>query len=276
MNLKKPLYAILSLLMLMSIAISSCKGKNEVALVNDSIVVEDSFKKSNGELCKIKTKVVVSYPNEYKDNENLQKLKVLFCKEVLNSPDGVSDIKSALNLYAKSIITDNSPLQIAEDSVYSEEDYDDIDIDNFEITIRITNVYNKNDLLTFCCEKTVKKNDKVTSVSHSYVNLDLVLMKKLTLSDLFLNESMDQITQMLKSKLIENVKVNNEDELYNSGYYNLQNIVISDNFYFCDDGITWCYEPGIISLPSMGETSLTLPFEELMRFKCKDSALNRI
>ena len=101
-------------------------------------------------------------------------------------------------------------------------------------------------------------------------------MKKLTRNDLFLNESEDQITQMLKSKLIETENVKDEDELYLCGYYNLQNLSVTNNFYFSDIGITWCYEPGILSIPSLGETSLFLPFEDLMRFKCEDSALNRI
>lgn len=277
MNLKKPLYAIFSLLMLMSITVSGCKGKSSASMSSDSIVLEDAFKKSNGELCKIKTKVVISYPNEYKDNGSTQKLKSLFCKSVLNAPDGMGDIKTALNLYAKSIITQNSPIHtVVEDSVYSEEDYDDIDVVNFEITISITDVYNKNDLLSFCCEKTVKKNNKETSVSHNYVNLDLIAMKKLTFDDLFINESRNQITQMLKSKLIENEKVKDEDELYFAGYYNMQNLSVTDNFFFSDKGITWCYEPGVLAVPALGETSLLLPFEELMRFKCKDSALNRI
>ncbi|MBP5687648.1 MAG: DUF3298 domain-containing protein [Muribaculaceae bacterium] len=276
MNHKKSLYAIMSLLILMSIAISSCKGKSEVTLTNDSIEVEDSFKKSNGELCKIKTKVVISYPEEYKDDGNTQKLKDLFCKSVLHCPDTVSDVKSALNNYAKLIITQNSPLQVSQESAVVEDDYDNIDVDNFEITVRITNVFNDNDLLSFCVEKIVKKNDKQTSVTHRYVNLDLETMKKLTHNDLIMSNSEGQINEMLKSKLKEQEGAKGEEELNNLGYYNLQNLCITDNFYFSDDGITWCYEPGVIAVPAVGETSLLLPFEELMRFKCEESVLNRI
>ena len=276
MNHKKPLIATILLLMLITLAASSCQGKNEVALANDSIVVEDAFKKSNGELCKIKTRVEITYPNEYKDSESTLKLKELFCKSVLNASSDVSDIKAALDHYAKSIITQNSPIQITSDNAYNEEDYDDIDIDNFEITVRITNVYNNNDLLSFCCEKSVKKNNNQASVSHRYVNLDLLSMKKMTHNDLFLNGSEQQVTQMLKSKLMEQEGVKDDDELNDLGYFNLQNLVITDNFYFSDKGITWGFVPGVIAVPAVGETTLLLPFEELMRFKCEDSALNRI
>lgn len=276
MNLKKPLYALFSFLMLMLIAISSCRGKNEVKLATDSAVVEDAFKKSNGELCKIKTEVEISYPEEYRDKSNTEQLRRLFCKSILHCPDSMADMKSALNYYAKSLIAQNSPLQVNQDNAEADEDYDNIDVDFFEITVRITDVYNKNDLLSFCCEKIVKKNNKETSVSHRYVNLDLLEMKKLALSDLFIGDSDGQINQMLKSKLIEQEGVKDEEELNNLGYFNLQNLYVTNNFYFSDNGINWCYEPGVLAVPAVGETSLLLPFEELMRFKCEDSALNRI
>ena len=276
MDLKKTLYSIIPMLVMLSLTIISCKGKSEVTLASDSILVEDSFKKSNGELCKIKTRVEISYPKEYVDKGNTEQLQRLFYKSVLHCPDSVSDIKLALNYYAKSLITQNSPLQVNQDNAEVEEDYDNIDVENFEITVKISNVYNDNDVLSFCCEKVVKKNDKETSVTHRYVNLDLLLMKKITHNDLFFGNSEGQINQMLKSKLIESQNVKDEDELYMCGYYNLSNLVITDNFYFSENGITWCYEPGVLAVPAVGETSLLLPFEELMRFKCEDSALNRI
>ncbi len=263
-------------MLLLLLSISSCNGNNKVTLATDSTVVDDAFKKSNGELCKIKTRVVISYPTEYKDNGSTQKLKELFYKSVLNTPEDVDDIKAALNNYAKSIINQNSPLQVATDGEYVEDDYEDIDVDNFEITINITNVYNNNDLLSFCCERIVKKNDKKTSVTHGYVNLDLQLMKKMTHNDLFISGSEAQINEMLKSKLLEQEGVKNEDELNDLGYYNLQNLSVTDNFYFSDKGITWCYVSGALAVPALGESTLLLPFEDLMRFKCEDSALNRI
>ena len=101
-------------------------------------------------------------------------------------------------------------------------------------------------------------------------------MKKISSEDLFVAGSVDQINQMLKSKLIETQNVKDDDELYMCGFYNLTNLVITDNFYFSDTGLTWCYEPGILAVPAVGETTLLLPYEDLMRFKSEDSALNRV
>lgn len=276
MKFLKPLYALISLLLLMSITLGSCDGgKSEVALANDSISMQDSFKKSNGELCKLKTTVLITYPKEYKDKGTTQNLQQLFNTVVLNSSETDGDTKKALNAFAKSIISQNSTGDVENGGAVNEEDFDQIDIDNFELNVKISNVYNDNDLLTFCREDVVKKNDQVTSVTHHYVTIDLLSMKKVTLSDLFLNENNGLITQMLKNTLMETEGVSNEDDLNQLGYYNLPNLTLTSNFYFDEKGITWCYAPGDIAVTSVGETKIMIPFEELMRFNNENSLLSR-
>ena len=149
MNLKNTLYSFITMLMLIALTFSSCKGKGDVPMANDSVVMEDAFKKSNGDLCKIRTKVVASYPEEYKDKATTEKLHKLFCSSVLNSPENVGVIEDALNLYAKNLLTQNTPMQVDGHENVVEEDYDPIDVDNLEFIVRITNVYNKNEVLTF-------------------------------------------------------------------------------------------------------------------------------
>ena len=275
MKLQKPLFALLSLLLLMSLVMVSCQGKSELSLLNDSISIDDSFKKSNGELCKLKTTVVVAYPNEYKDKDNTQHLKKLFNATLLNSPDSDGDIKKALTAFAKSIMSQNSTSDAESGNEANEEDFDQVDIDNFELNVRVSNVYNDNDLLTFCREDVVKKNGLVTSVTHHYVTIDLQSMKKVTLSDLFPSENNSIVTQMLKTTLMESQGVSNEDDLNQLGYYNLPNLAVTSNFFFDEKGVTWCYDPGDIAVTSVGETTITLPFEELMRLNNGNSLLSR-
>ena len=235
----------------------------------------DSFKKSNGELCKLKTTVVISFPKEYKDKGTTQKLQHLYNAVVLNSSENVEDTKKALNVFAKSLMMQNSTEDDDTNTPVNEEDFDQIDIDNFELNVKISNVYNNNDLLTFCREDIVKKNDQITSVTHHYVTIDLLSMKKVTLSDLFLNEDNSLVTQMLKTTLMETEGVSSEDELNQLGYYNLPNLSVTSNFYFTDKGIIWSYAPGEIAVTSVGETTIMLPFEELMRFNNENSLLSR-
>ena len=103
MDLKKPSQVIISLLIVLPLFMFSCKGKSEATLSADSVAVEDAFKKSNGEMCKIKTTVVISYPENYKDLESTERLRQLYCSKILQSPDSMADIKQALKYYANTL-----------------------------------------------------------------------------------------------------------------------------------------------------------------------------
>ena len=124
---------------------------------------------------------------------------------------------------------------------------------------------------------TVKKNDKVTSVKHNYVSIDLVDMKRVGLGDLFTDDSYSQLAQMLKSKLLNDKGAKKEEELSDLGY-DLSNLSVTNIFYFTDEGIIWCYspdEPDAIAIPYVGETTILLPYVDLMRFNFETSLLNR-
>lgn len=261
----------------MAMLVNSCKGESEVTLATDSIVEQSSFKKSNGEMCKIKTTIIAAYPSQYKDKGALEKLQQLFNTTVLMSPAKVTSIKEALSARAKALMAQNNtsdPSTEGEEGV-NESDFDPIDIGDFEIIVRISSVYNQKQLLSFSIEKVVMKNRQVTSTSHRYVNLDLNEMRRVGISDLFSSENLSKITQMLKSKLMEKEDVHNEDELNQLGYYNLPNLSVTNNFFFTDEGVTWSYEPNEIAVAAVGEPTILMPFEDLMQFSSDKSLLNR-
>ena len=261
----------------MAMLVNSCKGESEVTLATDSIVEQSSFKKSNGEMCKIKTTIIAAYPSQYKDKWALEKLQQLFNTTVLMSPAKVTSIKEALSARAKALMAQNNtsdPSTEGEEGV-NESDFDPIDIGDFEIIVRISSVYNQKQLLSFSIEKVVMKNRQVTSTSHRYVNLDLNEMRRVGISDLFSSENLSKITQMLKSKLMEKEDVHNEDELNQLGYYNLPNLSVTNNFFFTDEGVTWSYEPNEIAVAAVGEPTILMPFEDLMQFSSDKSLLNR-
>ena len=174
--------SLLALVVLLSLAIAGCSSgeeRGEVKLATDSLVETGSFKKSNGEMCKMKANVVVSYPQQFSDSTSLATLQQLFMTNVLKAPQGVKAMKDAIKFYAQSIITHNTPSQYGNTRASNDSidgDYDEIDIDQFESSVVINVVYNDHDVITFCKEETIKKNDQVTSVSHHYVNFDLQSM----------------------------------------------------------------------------------------------------
>lgn len=276
-------FLLFSVLLIVALCVSmGCtsgdKGESKVDFATDSILQEGAFKKSNGEMCQMKVNVVVSYPVTYKDSVAVQELQQAFIREVLRAPKAITQVKDAIKFYAQSLINKNTPSQgsatrASNDTIAG--DIDEIDIDKFESSINISVVYNKHNIISFCKEETIKKNNYVTSVTHHYVNLDLDSLKRITLSDLFRDDCLDMVTKALKKQLMSDKGANSEDELNDLGYFNLPNLSVTGNFFFSPDGITWSYDPSVVAIASVGEPTINIDYDDLKQFKCDNSLLDR-
>ncbi len=260
-------------------ALSGCSGSGEstegdVKLATDSVEETGSFKKSNGEVCQMKVKLVASYPQSYKDSTSVNKLKKLFAQAVLNSTEDVGGIKEAMRLYAKSVITKNTPKE--DNSSAADSIVDEIDIDRFELTVNVKVMYYSNGLISFCKEEAIDKNGQRTSTSHHYINFDLKEMKKVTLADLFRDDCIEKLTAALKEKLMDDQGASNEDELNDLGYFNLPNLTVTNNFFFTSRGITWSYDASVIAVESVGEPTINIDYDDLEQFQCENSILKRL
>ena len=260
------------------VALSGCSGSGEstegdVKLATDSVEETGSFKKSNGEVCQMKVKLVASYPQSYKDSTSVNKLKKLFAQAVLNSTEDVGGIKEAMRLYAKSVITKNTPKE--DNSSAADSIVDEIDIDRFELTVNVKVMYTSNGLISFCKEEAIDKNGQRTSTSHHYINFDLKEMKKVTLADLFRDDCIEKLTATLKAKLMDDKGAGNEDELNDLGYFNLPNLTVTNNFFFTSRGITWSYDSSVIAVESVGEPTINIDYGDLEQFQCENSLLKR-
>ena len=89
------------------------------------------------------------------------------------------------------------------------------------------------------------------------------MMKLIEFSDIFIESSIDDLTSLIKSNLMKQLNVKTEDDVINMGYFNLDNLKPTTNFYIGAEGITWTYLPYEIALLSVGETNITAKFEEL-------------
>ena len=68
---------------------------------------------------------------------------------------------------------------------------------------------------------------------------------------------------LIKATLVKQLKVKNEEEVINLGYFNLDNLKATNNFCISDRGVTWTYVPYEIALLSVGETNVTVSFDDL-------------
>lgn len=269
------------------VALNSCSGdgdndspmNGEVTMATDSVVQTGSFKKSNGEVCDMKVTVVSSFPQSFKDKATIAELQHLFNSNLLLDTTSSTSVKDAMKHYAQAIVSQDMPSSGGEASASSDSlniDVDEIDIDRFEPRIVIKVVYNDNDLITFCKEETISKNGQNTSVSHHYVSFDLQQMKRVTLSDMFSDDSIDKLTAKLKDKLMDDKGASDEDELNDLGYFNLPNLSVNGNFFFTSRGVTWSYDPSVIAVASVGEPTINIDYDDLEPFFCDNSLLKRM
>ncbi len=251
----------------------------DVMIATDSLSQTGSFKKSNGEMCEMRVNLVVSYPQAFKDSASVEKLQQLFSSALLKAPKGIVAVKDAMRNYVQSLVAQNTPSNSGETRASTDTvagDYDEIDVDRLESTIRIKVVYNDNDLLTFCREESINKNGQNTSLSHHYVSLDLKDMKRVTLSDMFRDDCLDKLTAQLKEKLMDDKGASNEDELNDLGYFNLPNLTVTSNFFFTSRGVTWSYDSSVIAVASVGEPTINIDYGDLEQFYSDDSILKRL
>ena len=251
----------------------------DVMIATDSLSQTGSFKKSNGEMCEMRVNLVVSYPQAFKDSASVEKLQQLFSSVLLKAPKGIVAVKDAMRNYVQSLVAQNTPSNSGETRASTDTvagDYDEIDVDRLESTIRIKVVYNDNDLLTFCREESINKNGQNTSLSHHYVSLDLKDMKRVTLSDMFRDDCLDKLTAQLKEKLMDDKGASNEDELNDLGYFNLPNLTVTSNFFFTSRGVTWSYDSSVIAVASVGEPTINIDYGDLEQFYSDDSILKRL
>ena len=142
-----------------------------------------------------------------------------------------------------------------------EDDYESVY--QYASNTTISPVYNKNGVLTFCKAELTTKNGKQTMSTHRYCNFDLEQMKLIEFNDLFIESSTDDLTMLIKSNLMKQLNAKTEDDVINMGYFNLDNLKPTTNFSIGTDGITWTYLPYEIALLSVGETNITVKYDEL-------------
>ena len=142
-----------------------------------------------------------------------------------------------------------------------EDDYESVF--QYASNTTISPVYNRNKVLTFCKKEVTTKNGQQTMLTHRYYNFDLVTMKQIEYSDLFIETSADEMAALIKATLVKQLKVKNEEEVINLGYFNLDNLKATNNFCISDRGVTWTYVPYEIALLSVGETNVTVSFDDL-------------
>ena len=264
----KHAYIIIGLIFLASI-VAGCHQRGleaDVGTVDSLLVVSTSyddsvgFKHSDNGQCNVKVHVSCEYPEIRVMDSTAVAFQNSYIRNVLNVENGkyCNKINDAIKELSEMII-----MRYGESVDEIKYDSDDKSITNYQTNVDIKSIYNKNGLASFCRHEVSLRDGMETMSSHNYYNFDLDSLKKIEIFDLFQEDDLQDISELLKRELLVTLNVNDEDSLVNLGYFNLDNITVSDNFYFDENGVTWNYAIYEIACYSVGETNITLSYEKL-------------
>lgn len=252
------------------------KGDGQPAVMVKSKQLNDnsSFTMSNGERCTITADAVIDYPVSAGEGMSVDSLQRLFAAYVLESGDSLSLQEAMRQVVANSM----HQYDFMQEPVNKDEadESEDLTTLKYATSTRIAPIYNKNGVVTFERVDVVKKNDKVTSITHRYYNFDVETQTFIDVNRLFRDDAVADVCQLLKQQLLAQNNVAGNEQLNDLGYFNVENIMVTRNFYFDDKGVTWSYLPNELAVEAVGEPKITIPYGDLESSLCENSIIDRL
>ena len=249
-------------------------GKPAVTVKTQQLSDNSSFAMSNGERCTIVADATIDYPVSAGEGVPMDSLQRLFAAYVLESGDSLSLQDAMRQIVANSMHqSDFMKEPVAKDEA---DESDDLTTLKYATSTRITPIYNKRGVVSFERVDVVKKNDKVTSITHRYYSFDVATQTFIDLNMLFREDAIPDVCQLLKQQLLAQNNANGNEQLNDLGYFNVENLTVTRNFYFDDKGVTWSYLPNELAVEAVGEPKITISYDDLKSALCDDSIIDRL
>ena len=249
-------------------------AKPAVIVKTEQLSDNSSFAMSNGERCTIVADATIDYPVSAGEGVPMDSLQRLFAAYVLESGDSLS-LQDAMRQVVSNSMHQYDFMQepVAKDEA---DESSDLATLKYATSTRVTPIYNRNGVVTFERVDVVKKNDKVTSVTHRYYNFDVETQTFIDVNRLFRDDAVADVCQLLRQQLLNQNNVSGNEQLNDLGYFNVENIMVTRNFYFDDKGVTWSYLPNELAVEAVGEPKITIPYADLKSALCDDSIIDRL
>lgn len=250
-------------------------GKPAVTTAQTHHQSNSSFMMSNGERCTIVAEATIDYPKTIGENQPADSLQRLFAAYVLESGDTLS-LSEAMN---QVVVNSMHQYDFIDGAAIEEEVTDEADgltTLKYTTSTRITPIYNKHGVVTFERVDVVKKNDKVASVTHRYYSFDVDTQTYIDVNRLFDDAAIADVCQLLRQQLLAQNNATGNEQLNDLGYFNVENITVSRNFYFDDKGVTWSFLPNELAVEAVGEPKISIPYSDLEPSLCENSIIERL
>ena len=250
-------------------------GKPAVIVKTQQLSDKSSFTMSNGERCTITADAAIDYPVTTGQGLSVDSLQRLFAAYVLESGDSLSSQEAMRQVVANSMHQYDF-MQEPVDKNVADEASEDMTTLKYATSTRITPIYNKHGVVTFERVDVVKKNDRVTSITHRYYNFDVESQTFIDVNRLFRDDAVADVCQLLRQQLLQQNNATGNEQLNDLGYFNVENLMVTSNFYFDDHGVTWSYLPNELAVEAIGEPKITISYGDLKDALCDDSIIKRL
>jgi hypothetical protein len=216
------------------------------------------------------------YPTFYKDKQNSDGIQSLFAQHILNIQETDSiDIKKKIHQYSHDILE-------AYKMPPANEQIEETDKDDYSPTLRldicqkINVAYNGNGLICFRKASEMRKNGKPTIQTNKYYTFDLDKMTRISITDLIRSEYQSEVNELLKQQLLKQEDIKSPSQLFELGYFNIENLSVTNNFYLTPKSIIFVYEPYEIACFALGETKIELNFSDIEAYLKDPNLVNNL
>ena len=204
----------------------------------------------------------VDIPTEYRDYQVLTNIQTQLYKalfgDTYNLVDGDSILKQYTKVLAKEYIDNN--VEFAKNI----SDSSFLVFDNLH-QLEGFSLLNDEKIYSYGISRFVDFGGDHPIQTRYFYNFDLKTGDLLTESDLFNEDYQDKLTHLMHSTFIKNINEHNKYAIdsIDISDYNILDIKPNGNFYINDEGICFVFNPYDIAPYYLGETEITLHFEEI-------------
>ena len=245
-------------------------SNDTVALAKISLNDTVNYSLTDSIDCKIMANVEISYPSQYLDKEKTESLQKIFAEKVLDVATDSLTLASAFPVYVKNMM-----------GRYEGEAVADVDIENdyepvreCSIEAKVKSVYNQNGIACFEVSEISTYDYEHYTYRGYFYTVDLSTMKMVNVTDIFAEEEMTHISDLLKMQLKIDAGAKTEDELVELGFYNIDNVRANNNFRIDNNGITWQYLPGELSV--VEQIEITLDYDLLNDYMLENTIVSQL
>ena len=257
----------------------SCKTEKKSNTPNDIVYDSISIAKiyhlendSTRPSCSLKIDYL--YPTEYSDKQILTKIQ-----QILNLV-AMEDEKyeqlppvDAINEYVEDYIN-NYKREAKEQFPNWKASGDSEDYYSYYKTLDSKILFDMGGLLSYQVSSMDYKGGANSSTAFRNVVIDLKTGEMITEQDIFMSDYKSELNSMIIKNIIEQNKVQKAEDLIEFGYWGIEDLTSNSNFSVDDRGLTYVFNPGEYSAPSLGAINIFLTYEEIINILKSESPIS--